>query len=144
MTQQYFRNMFIMNKTNEYNNYVPNRVNIRICIRIRDIRFASYPTTFESISELKCGKKCYPDPIPYVSDPIPSLIFTTDTYQKRPSRLQGLDRSARQSTRERTDVARPSSRRLVADFAPALFCCRRRPPGRRPATGSWRLPSGVS
>ena len=56
-----------MNKTNEYN-YVPNQVNIRI----RDIRFASYPTTFEfvSVSELKCGKKCYPNPIPCVSDPI--------------------------------------------------------------------------
>ena len=66
--------MFILNKTNEYN-YVPNQVNIRICIRIRDIRFASYPTTSESISvsELKCGKKCYPDPIRCVSDPIPSL-----------------------------------------------------------------------
>ena len=76
MTQQYFRNMFIMNKTNEYNNYVPNQVNIRIRIRIRDIRFASYPTIFEfvSVSELKCGKKYYPNPISYVSDPIPSLI----------------------------------------------------------------------
>ena len=64
--------MFIMNKTNEYN-YVPNQVNIRI--RIRDIRFVSYPTISESVSvsELKCGKKCYPDPIPCVSDPIPSL-----------------------------------------------------------------------
>ena len=49
-----------MNKTNEYN-YVPNQVNIRIRIRIRDIRFASYPTTSESVfvSELKCGKKYY-------------------------------------------------------------------------------------
>ena len=34
-----------------------------------------YPTISESVSvsELKCGKKCYPDPIPCVSDPIPSL-----------------------------------------------------------------------
>ena len=66
--------MFIVNKTNEYN-YVPNQVNIRIRIRIWDIRFASYPTTSESVSvsELKCDKKCYPDPIPYVSDSIPSL-----------------------------------------------------------------------
>jgi hypothetical protein len=66
--------MFIMNKTNEYN-YIPNQVNIWIRSRIRDIRFASYPTTFESesVSELKCGKKCYPDPIPRVFDPIPSL-----------------------------------------------------------------------
>ena len=134
--------MFIMNKTNKYN-YVPNQVNIRILIWIRDIRFASYPMTFESesVSELKCGKKCYPDPIPYVSYPIISLIFTTDTYQKRPSRLQGLDRSARQSTRERTDVAHPSSRRLVADFAPALFCCRRRPPARLLVRGVFRLVS---
>ena len=63
-----------MNKTNEYN-YVPNQVNIRIRIRIRDIRFALYPTISESVSvsELKCGKKCYPDPIPYVSNSIPSL-----------------------------------------------------------------------
>jgi len=60
-----------MNKTNEYN-YVPNQVNIRIRIRIRDIRFASYPTTSESVfvSELKCGKKYYPNLIPYASDPI--------------------------------------------------------------------------
>ena len=65
--------MFIMNKTNEYN-YVSNQVNIRIRIRIRDIRFASYPTISES--ELKCGKKCYPDPIPCVSNPIPSLRVT--------------------------------------------------------------------
>ena len=69
--------MFIMNKTNEYN-YVPNQVNIQIRIRNRDIRFASYPTTSESeyVSELKYGKKYYPDPIPYVSDPIPSLLRT--------------------------------------------------------------------
>ena len=62
--------MFKMNKTNEYN-YVPNQVNIRIW----DIHFASYPTTSESVSvsELKYGKKYYPNPIPYVSDPIPSL-----------------------------------------------------------------------
>ena len=68
--------MFIMNKTNEYN-YVQNQVNIRIRIRIRDIRFALYPTISESVSvsELKCGKKCYPDPIPYVSNPIPSLLI---------------------------------------------------------------------
>ena len=66
--------MFIMNKTNEYN-YVPNQVNIRIRIRIRDIRFVSYPTISESVSvsELKCGKKCYSDLIPCVFDPIPSL-----------------------------------------------------------------------
>ena len=53
-----------MNKTNEYN-YVPNQVNIRIRIRIRDIRFASYPTTSGSVSifELEYSKKCYPDPI---------------------------------------------------------------------------------
>ena len=63
-----------MNKTNEYN-YVPNQVNIRIRIRIRDIRFASYPTTSESVfvSELKWGKKYYPNLIPCVSDPISSL-----------------------------------------------------------------------
>ena len=69
--------MVVMNKTNEYN-YVSNQVNIWIRIQIRDIRFASYPTTFESISvsELKYGKKCYPNPIPYVSDPIPSLLRT--------------------------------------------------------------------
>jgi len=62
--------MFKMNKTNEYN-YVPNQVNIRIW----DIHFASYPTTSESVSvsELKYGKKCYPDPIPCVFNPIPSL-----------------------------------------------------------------------
>ena len=61
--------MFIMNKTNEYN-YVPNQVNIRIRIRIRDIRFVSYPTTsgFVSIFELEYSKKCYPDPISWVSD----------------------------------------------------------------------------
>ena len=71
--------MFIMNKTNEYN-YVPNQVNIRIRIRIRDIRFVSYPTTFksESLSELKCGKKCYPDPIPCILDPIPSLPWSME------------------------------------------------------------------
>ena len=65
--------MFKMNKTNEYN-YVPNQVNIRI----RDIHFASYPTKSESVSvsELKYSKKCYPDPIPCVSDPIPSLERT--------------------------------------------------------------------
>ena len=59
-----------MNKTNEYN-YVPNQVNIRIW----DIHFASYPTTSESVSvsELKYGKKYYPDPIPCVSDPIPCV-----------------------------------------------------------------------
>ena len=63
-----------MNKTNEYN-YIQNQVNIRIRIRIRDICFVSYPITFKSvsISELKCGKKCYSDPIPCVFDPIPSL-----------------------------------------------------------------------
>ena len=63
-----------MNKTNKYN-YVPNQVNIRIRIRIRDIRFATYPTTseFVSVSELKCDKRYYPNPIPCVSDPIPSL-----------------------------------------------------------------------
>ena len=67
-----------MNKTNEYN-YVPNQVNIQIRIRIQDIRFASYPTTSKSVSvsELKCGKKYYPNPIPYVSDPIPSSQKTT-------------------------------------------------------------------
>ena len=54
--------MFIMNKTNKYN-YVSNQVNIRIRIRIRDIRFASYPTISVSASELKYDKKCYPDPI---------------------------------------------------------------------------------
>ena len=47
-----------MNKTNEYN-YVPNQVNIRIRIRIRDIRFASYPTISVSASELKYGKNDY-------------------------------------------------------------------------------------
>ena len=70
--------MVVMNKTNEYN-YIQNQVNIRIRIRIRDIHFVLYPTISESVSvsELKCGKKCYPDPIPCVSDPIPSLLLTT-------------------------------------------------------------------
>jgi len=65
--------MFKMNKTNEYN-YVPNQVNIRI-IRIRDIRFVSYPTTSESVSvsELKYNKKCYSDLFPCVF-PIPFLM----------------------------------------------------------------------
>ena len=62
-----------MNETNKQYNYVPNQVNIRIRIRIRDIRFASYPTTSESVSELKYGKKCYLNPISCVSDPITSL-----------------------------------------------------------------------
>ena len=67
--------MFIMNKTNEYK-YVPNQVNIWIRIRIRDIHFSSYPTTFESVSvsELKCGKKMLSRSIPCVSDSIPSLV----------------------------------------------------------------------
>ena len=69
--------MFIMNKINEYN-YVRNQVNIQIRIRIRDIRFALYLTISESVSvsELKYGKKYYPDPIPYVFDPIPSLLLS--------------------------------------------------------------------
>jgi hypothetical protein len=52
-----------------------NRVDIRMCIRIRDIRFVF---VFENIRiciriACKCGKKCYPDPIPNVSDLFPSL-----------------------------------------------------------------------
>jgi hypothetical protein len=53
-----------------------NRVNIRMCIRIQDIHFVF---VFENIQihiciRVKCGKRCYPNPIPCVSDPFPSIL----------------------------------------------------------------------
>jgi hypothetical protein len=59
--------------------YLSNRVDIQMCIRIWDNRFVF---VFENIRirihiSVKCDKKWYPNPIPCVSDPFPSVDMIT-------------------------------------------------------------------